>query len=258
MNTDKRVEKSFFYRNCIVIDKENKNKGELLTFFIDRLVENGFDVQQVKHDDNLFLLLSVIDEKKILLEAQLRKMRVNTKLEIPTNSDLKRELLIEENKRSYSTLSHDIFTKDEVYNQFYQLIDIKNDERWGLDLFTESEMLYLETSYLKEIRINIDDLKKLILGSNIVNEADEKFSKEHLIKFLDSENRLFLVYEELNLFKEMFPLHNSSFKEIVSEDKLTKVKVKGEYNVHKYRSYFGDYVSIYFYWLDHYTSKFLF
>lgn len=258
MTTLKRIEKSFFYRNCIVIEKDNKNNGDLLTYFIDRLVENGFDIQQVKIDDNLFLLLSVIDEKKILLEAQFRKVRVNTKLEIKENSDFKKQLLIEENKRQYSTLSHEIFTTDEIYKNFYNLIDIKKDERWGLDLFTESEMLYLETSILKEIRIDSNEFKKIVLNSNLINEKDEKFSKEHVLKFLDSENRLFYIYEELNLFKEIFAVHTSNFKEYVSDDKLTKVKVKGDYNVHIDRSYFGDYVSIYFYWLDHYTSKLTF
>ena len=252
--SDKPIEMSFFYRYCLVVENENSS---LNNYLISTLRENKFDVQVVEKDEKQLLLLSMTDEKKIFLEAQLRKVRKQTIQAIPEKSEINKKVLVEENKRPYTTLSPDNFRPDEYYNEFYSLIDKKPNERWGLGLFTEAEMLYLEKSILCEIVINTKDFAEIYFKSDIKHKHED-LNKDSIENFLQSENRLFYIYEHLHLFEETFPIHNSNFKDSISKVSLLSLKSTSGFNVDRYRNYLGDYMAIYFYWLDHYSSNFLF
>lgn len=251
----KVIENSFYYRQCIVV----KNSHSILnSYLINILRQNKFDCQIVTKDDKDLILISQTDEKKLLIEAQLRKIRRATSNPLPLNSNLPEKLLIEENKRPYTTLSPDLFKSDKVYEDFYDMIGKKSNERWGLGLFTEAEMLYLEKSILTEIVIDPKEFLQVYqqeTDKNIHLKETEGADKESLEAFLKAEQRIFFVYEHLHLFEDTFPVHTSIFKEVVGTENLIDIKKSTGFNVHNFRNYLGDYMAIYFYWLDHYTSK---
>lgn len=254
-----KIEKSFFYRHCIVV---NKKFTGINNFLISTLRSNDFAVEIVEKDDKNLLLISQTNEKKFLIEAQLRKIRRATKLSIPEDSKLPKKLLLEENKRPYTTLNKDLFKANEDYIDFYELINKKENERFGLDLFTEAEMLYLEKSILTEIEINPQDLHSIInneLTQNKQFKEEFKIEDEAIKNLFNSEHRLYYLFEELNLFEEIFPIHTSSYKDIIGTEKFVNIRenAKTGFNVNNFRNYLGDYMAIYFYWLDHYTSKFI-
>ena len=251
--TDKPLyEKSFFYRYCLVLDS---SKVELVSYLTTILKQNDFDVQEVEIENktNLLksdnrpnhklLLLSQTSEKRLLLEAQIRKVRRLTNKEPKFNCVLPKEVLEQESRKAFSYISKDNFISDKHYDSFYKLVDMKKtDDRWGLGLFTESEMLYLEKGILTEIRItNKNELIKLF----------DKESKE-VETYLSSDDRLFSVFEHFELFVDTFPIHTSIFKDVLSQSSLSKIE---KCDPHKLRNYHGDYVTLYFYWLDHYTCK---
>lgn len=251
----KVIENSFFYRQCIVV---NKNYTVLNNFLINTLRQNKFDCQIVTKGEKDLILLSQTDEKKLLVEAQLRKIRKATVNPIPQNSNLPEKLLLEENKRPYTTLSPELFRPDQVYEDFYDMIGKKSNERWGLGLFTEAEMLYLEKCILNEISINPKEFLQAYqqeMENNKELKENDHIDSNTLDVFLKAEQRLFFIYEHLHLFEECFPVHTSLFKEVVGTEKLLDIKKATGFNVHNFRNYLGDYMAIYFYWLDHYTSK---
>jgi hypothetical protein len=251
-----QVENSFFYRQCIVV---NKRYSVLNNFLINTLRKNKFDCQVLNKGEKDLILISQTDEKKILVEAQLRKVRKATNNPIPLNSSLPQKLLLEENKRPYTTLSPELFKPDQVYDDFYDLIGKKPNERWGLGLFTEAEMLYLEKCILTEITIDPKEFMQAYEQETEINKElkeNDNSDKNSVDVLLKAEQRIFFVYEHMHLFEEHFPVHTSLFKEVVGTEKLLDIKKQSGFNVHNFRNYLGDYMAIYFYWLDHYTSKF--
>jgi hypothetical protein len=249
------VENSFYYRQCFVL---NKKYSLLNNFLINTLRQSKFDCQVLSKDEKDLVLISQTDEKKLLLEAQLRKIRKATTNPIPQKSSLPEKLLIEENKRPYTTLSPELFRSDQAYEDFYNMIGKKSNERWGLGLFTEAEMLYLEKSILTEILVDTNEFLQLYQQESannkelLENDCGDTKAVEVLLK---AEKRLFFIYESLHLFEDCFPIHTSIFKEVVGTEKLLDIKKSSGFNVHNFRNYLGDYMAIYFYWLDHYTSK---
>ena len=239
-------EYSFFYRYCLVLKDTNK---KLNTFLYDELISNDFNVQVIDNEEKKekLYILSQTSEKRILLEAQIRKMRkrnsdLNEKVEsIPI------EVYDEEKKKAFSYLSKNKYIAEKSYYDFYSIVD-KNllnnpTSRWGLGLFTESEMLYLEKGILTEIKISDND-KFLSLF--------EKEKHDEIRNVLNHENRLFHIFELLSIFVDTFPIHTSLFKDKFSHSSLSKIE---KFDADLYRNYYGDYVTLYFYWLDTYTSK---
>lgn len=258
-------EKSFFYRYCLVLDPKNI---ALNLFLIKVLKENDFNIKEVNADGNKLLLLSQVSEKRLLIEAQLRKVRrVNTKNKT-NKADLPQKVIEQEKRKIFSFLSKDDYVSDKFYDEFYSLLNYKSnslisnlnkdntpkisypktDERWGLGLFTESEMLYLEKGILTEVDIHYTDEFLKIIN----NDLNYKNNLDEVNNVLASENRIFFIYEQLHIIKDSFPIHTSNFKESLSEGVFSTRK----FSVHRLRNYFGDYAAIYFYWLDHYTSKY--
>jgi hypothetical protein len=150
------------------------------------------------------------------------------------------------------------FVPQNTFNELNS-IDIKNKEnnnkRFGLDLFTESEMLLIEKTILERIPVkNVDEVLKLINDSNPQN------SKSNNIKIELKEKSAFLnegsIYETLlNYFiiKDHFPLHISDYKETINKKMLS---ISTPYNL--IRAYFNDEVALYFAWLNHYTHYIVF
>ena len=102
-------EKSFFYRYCLVLDS---SKVELINYLTSILKENDFDVQEleIENKTNLIksenkpnhklLLLSQTSEKRILLEAQIRKVRRLTNQKPKFNCTLPKEVLEQESRKA--------------------------------------------------------------------------------------------------------------------------------------------------------------
>lgn len=243
MSGEEKSEFSYFYRYCLVVDKNNSNLNEYL---INTLKENSFDVKTVDHQDSILILLSQTSEKKLLIEAQLRKIRKLTVDAKKTHSKLPQNVIDEEKRKYFSLAAKGSFIPDKNFDTFYKLASKKKDEVWGLNLFTEAEMLYLEKGILSEMLINKEKFNQALTQDKLLaNDADK------INQYLEGEKRLFFVFEHYHLIKECFPLHTSVFKDELCEGVLSFVK----FDPHKLRNYQGDYVSIYFYWLDHYTSK---
>ena len=258
-------DKSFFYRYCLVLDPKNVSFNLLL---IQVLKDNDFVVKEVDVENSKLLLLSQTSEKRFLIEAQLRKVRrLNTRKHIH-KADLPEKVIEQEKRKVFSFLSKQDFIADKHFDNFYSLLDYKTnkfninnqvkdikvdskkEERWGLGLFTESEMLYLEKGILTEVELQKkDDFIRMIK-----NDSSFGSKLEEVEGILASENRIFFIYEQLHLIKESFPIHTANFKEALSEGVFSNRK----FDVHRLRNYFGDYAAIYFYWLDHYTSKFFY
>lgn len=243
MSGDEKSEYSYFYRYCLVVNTKTKNLNEYL---INVLKENSFDIKAVEHQESTLLLLSQTSEKKLMIEAQLRKIRKLTVDSQKSNSKLPQNVIDEEKRKYFSYASKGNFIADKHFDTFYSLAGKKKDEVWGLGLFTESEMLYLEKGILSEILINKEKFYQSLDQDNLMTNE-----RTLINDYIAGESRLFYVLEHFQLIKECFPIHTSVFKDELCEGVLSFKK----FDPHRLRNYQGDYVSMYFYWLDHYSSK---
>ena len=249
-------ERSFYYRYCIIIPEIY---SKISDYFESILKENTFDIQTFVHKNNRYICLSQKDEKKMLKVAEilkLKKIYVNKK-EIEDEEDkviLPKEIEDLEKEESFVSSEKNNFLPQEIYNDLYS-IDPKNKEknnkRYGLDLFTESEMLYIEKTILEKIPVNNkDELIKLIKevkpkGLNIIINKEESP--------LLNEDSLLETLINNKIISDHFPLHVSDFIENINKKMLL---VKTPYNL--VRSYFNDEIALYFAWLYHYTNFIIF
>ena len=249
-------ERSFYYRYCIIIPEIY---SKISDYFESILKENNFDIQTFVHKNNRYICLSQKDEKKMLKVAEilkLKKIYVNKK-EIEDEEDkviLPKEIEDLEKEESFVSSEKNNFLPQEIYNDLYS-IDPKNKEknnkRYGLDLFTESEMLYIEKTILEKIPVtNRDELIKLIKevkpkGLNIIINKEESP--------LLNEDSLLETLVNNKIISDHFPLHISDFIENINKKMLL---VKTPYNL--VRSYFNDEIALYFAWLYHYTNFIIF
>lgn len=245
------TERSFFYRYCIVIPEQYQSLSD---YFLKLLSDNDFDVQKFFSEDknkrNIFLCLSQKNEEKLLREAQNLKIKKvyngPDKIEHDKDLGLPKEVIEYEKLKPFVYAQRNDFLPDKAYDEFYDLIGQKKEsksERWGLDLFTESEMLHIEKSILENIPVpdteNIEnEFCKLLKENNITLPP-------HL---LDSSS-IFQTLINLNVITDYFPLHVSNFPEKIIKKTLFNFRVP--YRL--IRSYFNDHVSLYFAWTYHYT-----
>lgn len=238
----KQGDKSFFYRNALVC----KNKYSAMSqYLIEKLKENSFDVQVVDDKDVQIIIISQTDEEKILREAQytnMRKVYSNGTKQEP-EVFLPKEVVKHEKKRNFIYAQKDNFLPDESYDELYGNTK-KNDERWGLGLFTESEMLHLEFSILCNIQIkDSEELIKIAEGTPLAKKLGDL--KNVMLK----EKSLYHILNKFKVIKEHFPIHISDFREKILKDTLLSFRCP----YRRIRSYFNDTIAIYYAWVYHYT-----
>ena len=165
-------ERSFYYRYCIEIPE---TYSEISDYFQSVLKENSFDIQTLTNNNKRYICLSQTDEQKMLKTAELLKIKKiytdknNLKERIKGEEiELPKEIEDIEKEHPFISSQKDNFLPQEVYNDLYS-IDNKNKEkvnkRYGLDLFTESEMLLIEKTILEKIPVS--DIDKIL---NLINK----------------------------------------------------------------------------------------
>ena len=253
-------ERSFYYRYCIVIPESYSKVSE---FFEAILKKNSFDIQTFKNKNNHYICLSQKDEQKMLKTAELLKLKkiyVNDN-NLKENIDNEEKILLPkeieemEKERPFISSEKNNFIPQKVFNDLYS-IDIKNKEknnkRFGLDLFTESEILLIEKTILEKIPVeNPEELKKLI-NEEKPNNLLSKLTTKEKSPFLNEES-LFETLKNNHIIIDNFPLHVSDFIEKINKRMLL---VKTPYNL--VRAYFNDEIALYFAWLYHYTNFIIF
>ena len=260
-------ERSFYYRYCIEIPEIY---SKISDYFEGILKENSFDIQTLVNNNKRYICLSQKDEQKMLKTAELLKIK---KIYTDKNDlkehikgeelELPKEIEDIEKEQPFISSKKDNFLPQEVYNDLYS-IDIKNkdknNKRYGLGLFTESEMLLIEKTILEKIPVSdVDKVLQLINEtkqentnlSNIIYKGLEIKEKEKS-PFLN-ENSLFETLVNHFIITDNFPLHTSDFTKTINKEMLS-VKVPDEF----VRSYFNDEVALYFAWLYHYTNFIIF
>ena len=249
-------EKSFFFRYCLVIPDKYQKISE---YFGKVLKENDFKVEtftsEEKNKRSIFMCLSQQSEDRMLKEAQNLKLKkvYNGEDKIVHDEEvfLPDEVVKNEKLKVVSVSKKNDYLPNEAYDEFYNIIGVKKDgksgERWGLGLFTESEMLYIEKSILENVQIPNGDKKDNELVS-LLKETGLPVTQELL-----DESSLYHTLTNNGIIIDSFPLHVSNFPEKIIKKTLFSFNVP--YRL--IRSYFNDQVAFYFAWTYHYT-KFLF
>ena len=252
-------ERSFYYRYCIII---RNIFPKFIEYFETTLKNYDFDVQSFEEDKKKYICISQTNEKRMLREAEILKIKKPKNKEVKEDEALlldkkiidleKREYFLEEKYNEY------IPSKE--YNELYNLVYNKKkddvDKRYGLGLFTESEMLNLEKSILEKIPIeNMEEFDTLISeefnksSKTLLVELKMKINEKPLIE----ENSLFNTLLNYVIIEDYFPLHISNFFQKIQNKNNIESNIKPSL----IRSYFNDEVALYFSWLSHYT-KFIF
>jgi len=150
------------YRYALICDYKKHDK--LIDYLKEELKKNDFKCLTIENEERDIILLSYNNDENLLKEAQLSKLRktyVNKKIE-SENNDVNKQLdprIIEQEKRkNYIAEYKNFYVPDSYYDINYSHIlndNKKNEDSkekpgdWGYGLFTEAEMLYLETKILK-------------------------------------------------------------------------------------------------------------
>ena len=250
-------ERSFYYRYCIIIpDKYPK----LSQYFETSLKSYDFDIQTFEENKKKYFCISQTNEQRMLKEAENLKIKKQKNKEIPQDEALllDKRIIELEKKEYFISEKYNEYIPSKEYNEFYDLLskDKKDDinRRYGLGLFTESEMLCIEKSILENIPIsNLDEFNEILSSeenkndSPLLKEINEIKNKKRIIE----ENSLFNTLISYNIIEDYFALHIGDF--------FLKIKKKfaNKENPNLIRSYFNDEVALYFAWLYHYT-KFIF
>jgi hypothetical protein len=234
-------DKSFFFRHCLVSKKKH---SKLVDYLEKELNSHGFKVQRHELNNEISLLLSYTNTENFLREAQYSKLRKVFTSRNSTTSELQlpEKVVENEKKRNFTYKDANDYVPDSVYDQLYN--NKKTDENWGLGLFTESEMLYLENKILMEIKLNsTEEFIKLLPGTPLEKKIEDV---KHI---LETEKSLYHVLSHFKVIKENFALHVSDFKESILKETITSLRCP----YRKIRSYYGDKVAIYYAWVYHYT-----
>lgn len=238
-------EKSFFYRYCIIFPEEYL---KIVNYFIEILKQNNFDIQSFTENKNIYLCLSQTNEKMFLITAEKLRIRKKTNILNPELNELPlpKEIIELEKEEPFRVKEKDKFIPDKHYEELYDTLLNKNQEnqkRFGLDIFTEIEMLSIEKTILRNIIIpNIEELKKLIDEIKPELKINEN---EYLIE----KNSLYKTLLSTKIIKDHFPLHISNFSEKII--RKTIYSIYCPYTL--IRSYFNEQVALYFAWFDYYT-----
>ena len=242
-------ERSFYYRYCIVIPT---SFSKMYQYVEECLKSYDFSIQSFDERKKKYICIGQKNEKRILEQAENLKIKKpkNNPEKDSENSILDKRIIDLENKEYFKNKNfNDYVPNKEYYDLYYDLSKNKKDEdnennkRYGLGLFTESEMLYIEKSILENIPItDIAKFKELLLETN-------KKNKNNLIY----ENSLFDTLINCHIILDHFPLHISDLSNKLSK-KIITMKATMPYNL--LRSYLNDEIALYFCWIEHYT-KFL-
>ena len=234
-------ERSFYYRYCIVIPTSYQKMYEYLE---ECLKANDFNIQTFNENKKRYICLGQKNEKKLLEQAEILKIKKpknNPEEKISNDSLLDKRIIDLENKDYFKYKNYKEFLPNQEYNElYYDLNQNKKEEknkRYGLGLFTESEMLYIEKSILENIPIT--DLAKF---NELLLETKKKKKK-----YIIYENSLFDTLISCHIISESFPLHVSDLT-----NKISKKIISMKPNL--LRSYFNDEMALYFSWLEHYTN----
>ena len=252
-------ERSFFYRYCLVLPI---SCPKIIQHLESVLKENAFDVQSFDDNKKHYICISQNSEKRMLEEAQSLRLKKPKNLSEEEESELKsfldqRIIDLEKNEYFEAKKSNE-YIQTKIYYDLYN-IDLKNKEknnkRYGLGLFTESEMLQIEKSILEKIPIN--DVTKF--SQLLIEEANkEKSTKKILLKELSlkkdkkqliDENSLFETLINYQVIIDHFPLHISDFAKKVN---MKMLSLHTPYELS--RAYLNDDVALYFAWTYHYTK----
>ena len=255
-------ERSFFYRYCVVIPT---SYPKIIQYFESVIKQNSFDIQSFEEKNKKYICLSQNDEKKMLEQAEHLKLKrlkntLSAKDEEILKTYLDQKIIdIEKNEYFKANKSNEYLPQD-IYYDLYD-IDKKNKEnnkRYGLGLFTESEMLSIEKSILENIPIdNVEKFSELISEEgkkdsnikNIKNFLLQELSLKKNKKSLIDENSLFETLINYHIIVDHFPLHISNFAHKINMKMLSLIT---PYSLA--RSYLNDDVALYFAWTYHYTK----
>ncbi len=257
-------ERSFYYRYCIIIPEIY---SKISDYFESILKENSFDIQSFVNKNKRYICLSQKDEQKMLKVAELLRIKKiyinknNHKEKETEDIELPKEIVEIEKECLFISSEKDNFVPQEVFNELYS-IDKKNKEnnkkRYGLGLFTESEMLLIEKTILERIPVpDIDKILELInetkqKNSNLLNIIKAELKIKEKSPFLN-EDSLFETLLNHYIISDYFPLHISDFSAKINKKMLL---IKIPYNL--IRGYFNDEIALYFAWLYHYTKYIIF
>ena len=169
-------ERSFYYRYCLVIPTKYPKLSQYLET---SLKEYDFDIQSFEEKKNKYFCLCQTNEQRMLKEAEKLKIKKSKIKKIPEDeSKLLDKRIVEVEKREYFIAEkYEEYIPSKNYNELYDLLvqNKKEDinKRFGLGLFTENEMLYIEKSILENIPVsNKDELNALL--SEEENKSDVK------------------------------------------------------------------------------------
>lgn len=235
-------EKSFYYRHCLCIPFEWKI---ITNYLLKTFKDNGFEVYLIEEasKNKSYLLLSQQNEEKILRQAQFLKIKKDYMLfEEPKEITLPQKVIQYEKERVFMYYQRHHFLPNQCYYLLHE--NKKTDERWGLGLFTEGEMLSIEKSILDEIEIQNKD--KLI---HLFKEKEFDITPDQTIA-IKNHNYLLQLLVKLNMISDVVPLHISCFPERILKQTLFTFQCP----YHTIRSYYNDVIGFYFAWIFHYTK----
>lgn len=251
-------EHSFYYRYCIIIPK---SCPKIYQYLEETLKSYDFEVQNFDQKNKKYICISQKNEQRILDTAEnLKFKKIKNRLNKEEDIDLIDQRILDLEKKEY-------FKKKDLNEylpskEYYEIYDIdknkkkeENNKRYGLGLFTESEMMYIEKSILENIPIK--DMKKF---DELLSEEGKKdnFIKNILIQELNLkrkkkpliyENSLFDTLINYKIIIDHFPLHVSNISNQLSK-KIFSLNI--QYNL--IRTYLNDEVALYFSWVEHYTK----
>ena len=233
-------ERSFYYRYCIVIPASFQKMSEYLE---ECLKAYDFNIQIFTENKKRYICLGQKNEKRMLEQAEILKIKKpkNNPEKISEDSLLDKRIIDLENKEFFKYKNYNEYLPNQEYYELYYELNqnkkLENNIRYGLGLFTESEMLYIEKSILENIPIT--DLAKF---NELLLEAKKKKKK-----YIIYENSLFDTLISCHIISESFPLHVSDLSNQISK-KIISMKPN------LLRSYFNDEMALYFSWLEHYSN----
>jgi len=238
-DTTKGDERSFYYRYCIVF----KNKySKIVSYFKELLKENDFEFKEFIEKDRIILILSQTNEERLLKEAERSKIKkVMVQKDYTPIPQLHEKVIENEKRKNFVKELKDSFVPDSYYDSLYN--KKKTDSRFGLDLFTEAEMLSLEYKLLVDIHINED------IFNEFANNTPLESKLSDVKKFLQNDRSIFQLLTQFKVIKDHFPLHVGDYRENILKEVVSSIKIP----YRKIRSYYGDYIAMYYAWIFHYN-----
>ena len=238
-DTTQGDERSFYYRYCIVFKSKYSN---IVTYFKQLMKENEFEFKEFIDKDRIILILSQTSEENLLREAEHSKIKkILVQKDYTPIPQLPEKVVENEKRKNFVYRLKDSFVPDSYYDNLYN--KKKTDSRFGLDLFTEAEMLSLEYKLLVDVHLNKSVFYEFIKNTPLESKLSD------LNKFLQNDLSIFQLLLQFKVIKDHFPLHVGDFRENILKEVVSSIKIP----YRKIRSYYGDYIAMYYAWIFHYT-----